>query len=235
MPVVSLCPVERSADLINEGLSTLHTHARHQEKIIKELREQLKLSEDKVKELQKEKDDYDDLVPDGVEGETFDWIEDRLAKADVMEEELAKYEEDPEKLCATMDDHVENYLDDQGISLSLEELCEAYNDLTTSLQTTENYWKSKFEAVEQSTESSAYQEEEIKRLQANNKGLTILKQEAESRSFCYEAENKELIKENKKLKEETISREEHQKIADFLNAEAEKYKVKFMEATGQLK
>ena len=32
-----------------------------------------------------------------------------------------------------------------------------------------------------------------------------------------------------------ISREEHQKVADFLNAEAEKYKVKFMEATGQLK
>jgi len=88
-----------------------------------------------------------------------------------LQEELAKYEEDPSKLCATMDDHVENYLDDQGISLSLEELCEAYHDLKTSLQTTENYWKSKFEAVEQSTESSAYQEEEIKRLQEENEVL----------------------------------------------------------------
>lgn len=50
-------------------------------------------------------------------------------------------------------------------------------------------------------------------------------------------ENK-LIKEFEDLKNELgdcISRKEHQKVADFLNAEAEKYKVKFMEATGQLK
>ena len=38
----------------------------------------------------------------------------------------------------------------------------------------------------------------------------------------------------RKLSEETVSRVEHQKLADLLNAEAEKYKVKFMEATGQL-
>jgi len=119
MTLISLCPKERSAELIKEGLSTIHSHAIHQEKIIKELREQLKLSEDKVRELTHENDDYDDLVPDGVKLSTFDWIEDRLGKADVMEEV-------------------------------------------------------------------------IQELQAKNKGLTILKQEAESRSFCYEAENKGL-------------------------------------------
>jgi predicted RNase H-like nuclease (RuvC/YqgF family) len=43
---------------------------------VKELTEQLK----------KQNKDYDDLVPDGVECETFAWIEDRLAKMDVMEE-----------------------------------------------------------------------------------------------------------------------------------------------------
>ena len=119
MTLISLCPKERSAELIKEGLSTIHSHAIHQEKIIKELREQLKLSEDKVRELTHENDDYDDLVPDGVKLSTFDWIEDRLGKADVMEEV-------------------------------------------------------------------------IQELQAKNKGLTILKQEAESRSFCYEADIKEL-------------------------------------------
>ena len=48
----------------------------------------------------------------------------------------------------------------------------------------------------------------------------------------------ELKKENKGLRNgggDYISREEHQKVADFLNDEAEMYKIKFMEATGQLK
>lgn len=53
---------------------------------VKELTEQLKLSEEKVNELTHQNDDYDDLIPDGVECETFAWIEDRLAKMDVMEE-----------------------------------------------------------------------------------------------------------------------------------------------------
>jgi|9_EtaG_2_1085328.scaffolds.fasta_scaffold05787_7 hypothetical protein len=46
--------------------------------------------------------------------------------------------------------------------------------------------------------------------------------------------NLHLESEKDDLEKETISRKEHQKVADFLNAEAEKYKVKFMEATGQL-
>ena len=49
-------------------------------------------------------------------------------------------------------------------------------------------------------------------------------------------ENK-LEKEIKGLKNgggDYISREEHQKVVDILNGEAEMYKVKFMEATGQL-
>lgn len=87
MTLISLCPVERSAELIKEGLSTIHSHAVHQEKIIKELREQLALSEDKVRELTHENYDYDNLIPDGVDSETFEWIEDRLEKADAMEEE----------------------------------------------------------------------------------------------------------------------------------------------------
>ena len=107
-----------------------------------------------------------------------------------LKKQLALYEEDPSKLCATMDDHVENYLDDQGITCSLEELCEAYNDLKTSAQTTENYWKSKFEAVEQSTESSAYQELEIERLKKNEKAY-------ENKIFSLNQEIESLKKSNK--------------------------------------
>jgi len=86
MPLVSLCPKERSAELVQEGLTKILAYCEHLEKTNKELTEQLKLSEDKVKELTHQNDDYDDLVPDGVECETFAWIEDRLAKMDVMEE-----------------------------------------------------------------------------------------------------------------------------------------------------
>ena len=53
--------------------------------------------------------------------------------------------------------------------------------------------------------------------------------------FC--RTEKKLEKEIKGLKNgggDYISREEHQRVADILNGEAEMYKVKFMEATGQL-
>ena len=159
-----------------------------------------------------------------------------------------------QQLSEQMDDHVENYLDDQGITCSLEELCEAYHDLKES----NLKLRKSFEAVEQSTESSAYQEAEIERLteqlklsedkvrelthenddydelvpdgvklstfdwvedrlakadvmeeviqelKQENRGLTILKQEAESRSFCYEADIKELKEMVKKQGDQLI-------------------------------
>jgi vacuolar-type H+-ATPase subunit H len=40
MPLVSLCPKERSAELVKEGLSTIQSYCEHQEKTIKELREE---------------------------------------------------------------------------------------------------------------------------------------------------------------------------------------------------
>ena len=55
--------------------------------------------------------------------------------------------------------------------------------------------------VETCREKVKQLEEENTKLKAKNKGLTILKQEAESRSFCYEADIKELEK-NLKLSED---------------------------------
>ena len=51
-----------------------------------------------------------------------------------LEAELARYEQDPEKLCATMDDHVENFLEEQGISMSLEDLCETYRAICNDIE-----------------------------------------------------------------------------------------------------
>ena len=44
-----------------------------------------------------------------------------------------------------------------------------------------------------------------------------------------EKENEKLKEEIKNLKRETISREEHQKVCDFLNNEAEEYKKKYVD------
>ena len=60
-----------------------------------------------------------------------------------LEAELARYEKDPERLCATMDDHVENFLDEQRICMSLEELCESYKAITSDHEELLN----EFEAV----------------------------------------------------------------------------------------
>jgi len=51
-----------------------------------------------------------------------------------LEAELSRYEQDPEKLCATMDDHVENFLDEQGICMSLEDLCESYKSIISEFE-----------------------------------------------------------------------------------------------------
>lgn len=60
-----------------------------------------------------------------------------------LEAELARYEQDPEKLCATMDDHVENFLEEQCISMSLEDLCESYKAIHSDHEELQN----QFEAV----------------------------------------------------------------------------------------
>ena len=44
-----------------------------------------------------------------------------------------------------------------------------------------------------------------------------------------QGENEKLKEEIKNLKRETISREEHQKVCDFLNNEAEIYKAKYVD------
>lgn len=60
-----------------------------------------------------------------------------------LEAELARYEQDPERLCATMDDHVENFLEEQGICMSIEDLCESYKAIRSDHEELQN----QFEAV----------------------------------------------------------------------------------------
>lgn len=84
--------------------------------------------------------------------------------------------------------------------------------------------------------------EEVKRVEEANEELRELIDEQENTILHLESEKDDLekdkatlVRENVELGQETISRADHQKLVDFLNAEAEKYKVKYMEATGQLK
>jgi len=77
--------------------------------------------------------------------------------------------------------------------------------------------------------------EKNKNVEEANEELREVIDDLENTILHLESDKDDLEQEIEKLKEETISRADHQKLVDFLNAEAEKYKVKYMEATGQLK
>jgi len=131
------------ASAINEIFHMFHTDDPNPDAVLDELK-QVKETLDQWEEADEYIDTPDDLtmLVSGLR-EDYDEAEDRIED---LENEVMKLQS-PETHAQLMDDYVENYLDDQGIRKPFSDVVDDYIKL-----------KDQFEAIEQSTEASAYNE-----------------------------------------------------------------------------